>query len=89
MFRQFSERFFEETIIRMQKPSNVELQTVPFDQYETPCAKIKKILLDGHFETEQRTKFPNGLLNRRCHFNNVILGLIDVVFLCGCKDLRR
>ena len=33
---------------------------------------------------EQRTKFRNGLLNRRCHFKSMILALIDVIGWCGC-----
>ena len=40
----------------------------------------KTDLLVDHFQIKQRITFPNGFSNRRCHFEIVILGLIDAVF---------
>ena len=40
----------------------------------------KQNLLDDHFEIEKRTKFREGLLNRKCYFKTAILDLMDAVF---------
>ena len=38
---------------------------------------MRNILLDDYFKIERRTKFRNGFSNGRCHFEIVILDLID------------
>ena len=70
------------------KSINVELHT-PFCPIQLSlCLKMPKICSKTNSKVNQRTKFRNGFLNRRCCFTTEILGLIDAVSNMAVKVTR-